>query len=148
KDTRTRNTIKTRQQLSIDLLTEEMKKLGLLKGKTSDLIKKKTYMKYYMHGVGHYLGLDVHDAGRYFSDQAAKNSRPFEPEMVLTVEPGLYIPPDDKSAPAKYRGIGVRIEDDVLVTEDGNLNLTAKVPKDPDEIESIMQKPARSKGTR
>jgi Xaa-Pro aminopeptidase len=63
--------------------------------------------------------------------------------MVLTVEPGLYIPPDDKSAPAKYRGIGVRIEDDVLVTADGNYNLTGSVPKEPDEIESIMQKTAR-----
>jgi Xaa-Pro aminopeptidase len=110
----------------------------LLKGKTSDLVKKKTYMKYYMHGVGHYLGLDVHDAGRYFTDQSARNSRPFAPGMVLTVEPGLYIPPDDKSAPAKYRGIGVRIEDDVLVTADGNRNLTSKVPKEPDEIEALM----------
>jgi Xaa-Pro aminopeptidase len=106
------------------------------------LIRKKSYMKYYMHGVGHYLGLDVHDAGRYFTDQGARNSRPFAPGMVLTVEPGLYIPPDDKSAPAKYRGIGVRIEDDVLVTQEGNRNLTAKVPKHPDEIEALMQKPA------
>lgn len=136
--TKTGNTVKARQEFSIELLTEGMKKLGLLKGKTKDLIKKKAYMKYYMHGVGHYLGIDVHDAGRYFCDQQAKNSRPFAPGMVLTVEPGLYIPPDDKSAPAKYRGIGVRIEDDVLVTKDGNLNLTAKVTKDPDEIEAIM----------
>ena len=80
--------IKQRQDLSIELLTEGMKKLGLLKGKTKDLIKNKKYMKYYMHGVGHYLGLDVHDAGRYFTDQTAKNSRPFAPGMVLTVEPG------------------------------------------------------------
>lgn len=136
--TKTGNTVKKRQELSIELLTEGMKKLGLLKGKTKDLIKKKEYMKYYMHGVGHYLGLDVHDAGRYFTDQGAKNSKPFAPGMVLTVEPGLYIPPDDKSAPSKYRGIGVRIEDDVLVTEDGNLNLTSKVPKDPDGIEALM----------
>ena len=136
--TKVGQTIKGRQELSIELLTEGMKKLGLLKGKTQDLIKKKAYMKYYMHGVGHYLGLDVHDAGRYFTDQAAKNSRPFEPGMVLTVEPGLYIPPDDKSAPAKYRGIGIRIEDDVLVTEVGNRNLTTKVPKNPDEIEALM----------
>jgi len=141
--TKTGNTVKARQELSIELLTEGMKKLGLLKGKTKELIKKKAYMKYYMHGVGHYLGMDVHDAGRYFTDQSAKNSRPFAPGMVLTVEPGLYIPPDDKSAPAKYRGIGVRIEDDVLVTKDGNFNLTAKVPKDPDEIEALMRKPAR-----
>jgi Xaa-Pro aminopeptidase len=141
--TKTGNTVLKRQELSIELLTEGMKKLGLLKGKTKDLIKKKSFMKYYMHGVGHYLGLDVHDAGRYFTDQTAKNSRPFAPGMVLTVEPGLYIPPDDKSAPSKYRGIGIRIEDDVLVTKDGNRNLTAKVPKDLDEIEALMQKPAR-----
>jgi Xaa-Pro aminopeptidase len=132
------NTIKQRQDLSIELLTEGMKKLGLLKGKTKDLIKKKEFMKYYMHGVGHYLGLDVHDAGRYFTEQQAKNSRPFAPGMVLTVEPGLYIPPDDKSAPSKYRGIGIRIEDDVLVTEEGNVNLTAKCPKQAEEIEEIM----------
>lgn len=138
--TKTGNTVKRRQELSIELLTEGMKKLGLLKGNTKDLIKKKSYMKYYMHGVGHYLGLDVHDAGRYFTDQGAKSSKPFAPGMVLTVEPGLYIPPDDKSAPAKYRGIGIRIEDDVLVTKDGNRNLSSKVPKDPDEIEAIMQK--------
>lgn len=141
--TKTGNTVKKRQQLSIELLTEGMKRLGLLKGKSSDLIKKKSYLKYYMHGVGHYLGLDVHDAGRYFTDQTAKNSRPFESGMVLTVEPGLYIPPDDKSAPSKYRGIGVRIEDDVLVTKEGNRNLTSKVPKDPDEIEALMRKAAR-----
>lgn len=70
----------------IELLTEGTKKLGLLKGKTKDLIKNKAYMKYYMHGVGHYLGMDVHDAGRYFTDQTVKNSRPFAPGMVLTVE--------------------------------------------------------------
>ncbi|HKX82829.1 MAG TPA: aminopeptidase P N-terminal domain-containing protein [Pyrinomonadaceae bacterium] len=136
--TKTGNTVKGRQEFSIELLTEGMKKLGLLKGKTKELVKKKQYLKYYMHGVGHYLGLDVHDAGRYFTDQAAKNSRQFAPGMVLTVEPGLYIPPDDKSAPSKYRGIGVRIEDDVLVTKEGNFNLTSKVPKDPDEIEALM----------
>lgn len=132
------NTVKQRQDLSIELLTEGMKQLGLLKGKTKDLIKNKKFMKYYMHGVGHYLGLDVHDAGRYFTDQTAKNSRPFAPGMVLTVEPGLYIPPDDKDAPGKYRGIGIRIEDDIVVTEDGNFNLTDKVPKDADAIEELM----------
>ncbi len=131
-------TVKDRQDLSIELLTEGMKKLGLLKGKTKDLIKKGAYMKYYMHGVGHYIGLDVHDAGRYFTEQKARFSRPFEPGMVLTVEPGLYIPADDRTAPAKYRGIGVRIEDDVLVTDDGNVNLTVGVPKDADAIEEIM----------
>ena len=133
-------TVKERQNLSIEMLTEGMKKLGLLKGKTKDLIKKKAYEKYYMHGVGHYLGLDVHDAGRYFSDHVAKNSRPFAAGMVLTVEPGLYIPANDKSAPSKYRGIGIRIEDDILVTESGNINLTAKCPKHAEEIEELMNK--------
>ena len=137
------NTHQKRQEYSIELLTEGMKQLGLLKGKTQELIKKKAYLKYYMHGVGHWLGLDVHDAGRYYTDQQASQSRPYAPGMALTVEPGLYIPPNDKSAPAKYRGIGIRIEDDVVVTKDGNLNLTAGVTKDPDEIEAIMQKPAR-----
>ncbi len=134
----TGTTIKQRQDLSIEMLTEGMKKIGLLKGATKTLLKKKAYMKYYMHGLGHYIGMDVHDAGRYFTDQKAKKSRPFEPGMVLTVEPGIYVPPDDKSAPAKYRGIGIRIEDDVLVTETGNKNLTTKVPKEIDEIEALM----------
>jgi Xaa-Pro aminopeptidase len=138
--TRKGMTVKKRQELSIELLTEGMKQLGLLKGKTKDLIKKKAYEKYYMHGVGHYLGLDVHDAGRYFADHQAKESRPFAPGMVLTVEPGIYVPADAKDAPAKYRGIGVRIEDDVLVTEDGNVNLTAKCPKQAEEIEELMNK--------
>ncbi|MFL6374913.1 MAG: M24 family metallopeptidase, partial [Pyrinomonadaceae bacterium] len=136
----TGNTVKARHEYSIELLTEGMKKIGLLKGQTKDLIKEKAYMRYYMHGVGHYLGLDVHDAGRYFVDQKAKNSRPFAPGMCLTVEPGIYVPPDDKDAPAKYRGIGIRIEDDVLVTENGNVNLTRKVPKEPEEIEALMAK--------
>ncbi len=136
--TKVGTTIKERQKLSIEMLTEGMKHLGLLKGKTKDLIKKKAYEKYYMHGVGHYLGLDTHDAGRYFTDHKAKDSRPFAPGMVLTVEPGIYIPPDDKSAPSKYRGIGVRIEDDVLVTADGNVNLTASCPKHAEEIEELM----------
>lgn len=133
-------TIKQRQDLSIEMLTEGMKKLGLLKGATKTLIKKKKYEQYYMHGVGHYIGMDVHDAGRYFTDQGASDSRPFEPGMVLTVEPGIYVPPDDKSAPEKYRGIGIRIEDDVLVTEDGNRNLTTRVPKHADEIEALMNR--------
>jgi Xaa-Pro aminopeptidase len=90
--------------------------------------------------LGHYLGLDVHDAGKYFTDAKAKNSRPFDAGVVLTVEPGIYVSPNDKNAPAKYRGIGIRIEDDVLVTADGNINLTRNVPKHPDEIEEIMAK--------
>ena len=139
----TGTTVQERQDLSIELLTEGMKKLKLLKGRTKTLIKEKKYMQYYMHGVGHYIGMDVHDAGRYFEDQKAKKSRPFAPGMVLTVEPGIYVPSDAKNAPVKYRGIGVRIEDDVLVTEDGNRNLTSKVPKETEEIEALMNKGKR-----
>lgn len=140
KATRVGFTVQQRQELSIELLTEGMKKLGLLKGSTKKLIKEKAYERYYMHGVGHYLGLDVHDAGRYFLDQQATISRPFEPGMVLTVEPGIYIQPDDKEAPEKYRGVGVRIEDDVLITKEGNEVLTWKVPKQAEEIEELMNK--------
>jgi Xaa-Pro aminopeptidase len=139
----TGTTVQERQDLSIELLTEGMKKLKLLKGSTKKLIKDKKYMQYYMHGVGHYIGMDVHDAGRYYTDQQSKNSRPFAPGMVLTVEPGIYVPPDARDAPAKYRGIGIRIEDDVLVTEDGNRNLTSKVPKEIEEIEALMNKGKR-----
>ncbi len=138
KATVTGTTILERQNLSIELLTEGMKKLGLLKGATKTLIKNKKYLPYYMHGVGHYIGMDVHDAGRYFDDQKAKQSRAFAPGMVLTVEPGIYVPADDKNAPPKFRGMGIRIEDDVLVTEDGNRNFTTKVPKEIDEIEALM----------
>jgi len=134
----TGTTIKQRQDLSIEMLTEGMKKVGLLKGAVKTLIRKKSYLKYYMHGVGHYIGMDVHDAGRYFTDQKSKNSRPFQPGMVLTAEPGIYVPPDDRSAPAKYRGMGIRIEDDVLVTQGGNRILTTKVPKEIEEIEALM----------
>jgi Xaa-Pro aminopeptidase len=136
-----------RQQLAVEMLTEGMVRIGLLKGKPKDLIRKKTYLKYYMHGLGHYLGLDVHDAGRYFSDNYVKNSRPFEAGMVLTVEPGIYVPADDKTAPPKYRGIGIRVEDDVLITKEGNINLTSKVPKEREEIEELMNsKKAKAAG--
>jgi Xaa-Pro aminopeptidase len=127
-----------RQTLAIEMLTEGMVRIGLLKGNPKDLIKQKTYLKYFMHGLGHYLGLDVHDAGRYFSDNQVKNSRPFAAGTVLTVEPGIYVPANDMTAPEKFRGIGIRIEDDVLVTADGFRNLTSKVPKEAEEIEELM----------
>jgi Xaa-Pro aminopeptidase len=128
---------------SIELLTEGMVELGLLKGDPKKLIEEKKYMQFYMHNLGHYLGIDVHDAGRYYFNG---ESRAAEAGMVMTIEPGLYISPDtsripegfNKDIPAKYLGIGVRIEDDVLVTENGSRVLTHRVPKDADEIESLM----------
>jgi Xaa-Pro aminopeptidase len=120
---------------SIEMLTEGMVRLGLLKGEPESLIKEEKYMQFYMHGLGHFLGIDVHDVGRYFTDG---ESRPLEPGMVMTVEPGIYISPNTKDIPEKYLGIGVRIEDDVLVTEDGPRVLSNKVPKDAGEIETLM----------
>lgn len=123
------------KQHSIEVLTEGMVELGLLKGKPEELIKEKKYEKFYMHGLGHMLGIDVHDVGRYYYGQ---ESRALEPGVVMTVEPGIYVAPDTKDVPEKYLGIGVRIEDDVLCTNDGPKVLTTKVPKHPEEIESLM----------
>ena len=120
---------------SIEMLTEGMVRLGLLKGKTEELIKEEKYKQFYMHGLGHLLGIDVHDVGRYYYD---KQSRALEPGMVMTVEPGLYIAPNTKDIPEQYLGIGIRIEDDVLVTQNGPRVLTSKVPKLPEEIEALM----------
>ena len=99
------------------------------------LIETERFKRYYMHGTGHWLGIDVHDVGSYV---AQGDSRPTEPGMVQTVEPGLYVPPDDEQAPERYRGIGIRIEDDVLCTEDGYRVLTAGAPKAVDEIEALV----------
>ena len=122
---------------SIEMLTEGMVRLGLLQGKPEELIKEEKYKQFYMHGLGHFLGIDVHDVGRYYSDG---ESRPLEPGMVMTVEPGIYVSPNTKDIPEKYLGIGVRIEDDVLVTENGPRVLSSKVPKDAKEIEALMAK--------
>jgi Xaa-Pro aminopeptidase len=123
------------KQHSIEVLTEGMVELGLLEGKTEELIKDKRYEKFYMHGLGHMLGIDVHDVGRYYFGQ---ESRALEPGVVMTVEPGIYIAPDSEGVPDQYRGIGVRIEDDVLCTSNGPRVLTTKVPKQAEEIEALM----------
>jgi Xaa-Pro aminopeptidase len=123
------------KQHSIEVLTEGLVRLGLLQGKPEDLIKQKEYEQFYMHGLGHMLGIDVHDVGRYYFDQ---ESRALEPGVVMTVEPGIYISPETKDIPEQYLGIGVRIEDDVLCTEKGPRVLTTKVPKQPEEIEALM----------
>lgn len=122
---------------SVRLLTQSMVRLGLLKGDPEELIREKKYEQFYMHGLGHMLGIDVHDVGIYYYD---KQSRPLEPGVVMTVEPGLYISPNTKDVPEQYLGIGVRIEDDVLCTSNGPRVLTTNVPKQPDEIEKVMAK--------
>jgi Xaa-Pro aminopeptidase len=122
---------------SVEMLTEGMVKLGLLKGEPAELIKQEKYKQFYMHGLGHLLGIDVHDVGIYYYD---KQSRALEPGVVMTVEPGIYISPDTKGIPEQYLGIGVRIEDDVLCTADGPRVLTTGVPKDAGEIEALIAK--------
>jgi Xaa-Pro aminopeptidase len=114
-------------------LTQGMIDLGLLEGAVQDRIDDQTFKKFYMHGTSHWLGLDVHDVGAYTRDGKA---RPLAPGMVITVEPGLSIGADAE-APAALRGIGVRIEDDVLITDGGNEVLTAACPKEIEELEAI-----------
>ena len=121
----------TRQILRIKV--EGLVALGILQGDVDQLIEDKAYHPFFMHGLSHWLGLDVHDVGAY----GVERDRTLEVGMVLTIEPGLYIAPD-ADVPQQYRGIGIRIEDDIVITENGNENLTALVVKDADEIESLM----------
>jgi Xaa-Pro aminopeptidase len=120
---------------AVQVLTEGLVELGLLKGEVDKLIEEKTYRKYYMHRSGHWLGLDVHDVGAYKVDE---QWRILEPGMVLTVEPGLYLAETTKGVTKRFHNIGVRIEDDVLVTAEGCRVLSAALPKAVDEIEAMM----------
>jgi len=130
------NSMRSVHQVTVRVLTAGMVRLGLLSGDVDDLIAEETFKRYYMHGTSHWLGLDVHDVGAYFKDG---DSRALEPGMVLTIEPGIYVAEDDDEAPEAYRGIGIRIEDDVLVTEGGNLVLTAAAPKSIADVEATVQ---------
>ncbi|MRT58690.1 Xaa-Pro aminopeptidase [Enterobacteriaceae bacterium RIT693] len=117
----------------VRIMVKGLVKLGILKGEVDHLIANNAHRAFFMHGLSHWLGLDVHDVGFYGPDK----SRVLEPGMVITVEPGLYIAPD-ADVPAQYRGIGIRIEDDIVITNDGNENLTASVVKSADDIEALM----------
>ena len=107
-----------------------LRKLKLLPNDLNKVIENKLYQEFFMHKTGHWLGLDVHDVGEY-------ENVTFVPGMVITVEPGIYINSSNKNVPKKWRGIGIRIEDDVLVTKKGNQVLTKKLPKKKDEIELL-----------
>ncbi|MAY41784.1 MULTISPECIES: Xaa-Pro aminopeptidase [unclassified Neptuniibacter] len=120
---------------SVKVLTQGLIDLGLLTGSLEDEITAGGYRDFYMHRIGHWLGMDVHDVGDYKVDG---EWRPLQPGMVMTVEPGLYIAPDNEAVDARWRGIGIRIEDDVLITETGCEILTASVPKEIEEIEALM----------
>ncbi|HAF88090.1 MAG TPA: Xaa-Pro aminopeptidase [Legionellales bacterium] len=123
------------QETIVNVLTEGLVALNILQGRVDELIAQHAYRPYYMHGSGHWLGLDVHDSGSY---QAEGSSRVLEPGMVLTVEPGLYLPAHLDIA-AKWADIGVRIEDDILVTHDGYENLTQALPVQPQDIEGLIR---------
>ncbi len=126
---------KTLNDLCNRMLTEGMVRLGILNGEPEKLIEEKKHKKYYPHGLGHWLGMDVHDVGAY---TRADQSRPLSAGNVLTIEPGLYIRPDDLEAPERFRGLGVRIEDDVLVTEGDPDVLTASIPKEIADVEAAV----------
>ncbi|GAB2564450.1 aminopeptidase P N-terminal domain-containing protein [Dyella jejuensis] len=121
--------------VAVHVITEGLCALGLLKGEPAEVLAQGAYKRFFPAKTSHWLGLDVHDVGDYRVDG---EPRMLEPGMVLTVEPGIYIATDDTSVPEAWRGIGIRIEDDVAVTRDGNEVLTAGVPKDPQILESLL----------
>ena len=118
-----------------EVLTQGLIDLGVLSGELSDLIEQRAFGPFFMHGTSHWLGMDVHDVGRY---REGEQSVELRPGMVLTVEPGLYFAPGIRGVPRRLRGIGVRIEDDVLVTRDGYRVLSGAIPKQPDDLEAIV----------
>ncbi len=120
----------------LEVLCRGLLDLGLLSGSLDEVLDTRSYRRYYMHRTSHWLGADVHDVGRYALPDGA--ARPLEPSMVLTVEPGLYVAEDDEQAPAELRGTGIRIEDDVWVTDTGAEVLTAGVPKDVAALEALV----------
>ncbi len=124
-------------QKSIDFLTDGLIRIGLLKGKKQKLVKKRAYEEFYMYRVGHMLGLDVHDVNCVH--QPNGDFKTFQPGMVMTIEPGIYVAADSEKGNPKYRGIGVRIEDDILVTESGCEVLTDSVPKEIDAVEQFVR---------
>ena len=130
--TRPGATLEQIDETALNVIVDGLMKLGLLTEDRQKIIDEQLYRPFYMHRTSHWLGMDVHDVGAYFRDHAP---RPLEPGMVITVEPGIYIAPGNASVPPAFRGIGVRIEDDVLITPDGHLNLTADIPKSVSEIE-------------
>lgn len=125
----------TAQEVITKIITQGLIDVGLLKGKLKDLLAKKAYSPFYMHQSGHWLGLDVHDTGRY---KVNGKWRALQPGMVLTVEPGIYISADIPNVPKRWHNIGIRIEDDVLVTAKGHQILSERLPKKIADIEALM----------
>ena len=129
------NSYKEPHHVAVRIMVQGLLDLGLMQGNLEEIIQKESFRQFYMHGTGHWLGMDVHDVGSY---KVEGDWRTYEEGMVVTVEPGLYIAPDDETVDAKWRGIGIRIEDDVAVTKNGPRVLTAAVVKSVEEIETLM----------
>jgi Xaa-Pro aminopeptidase len=119
---------------AIEVLTDGMLSLGLLKGNHEELVRSNAFRRFYPHNTGHWLGMDVHDVGLY-----TRNGEPrkLEAGMCFTIEPGFYVQPTDRDAPAEFRDIGIRIEDDILITATGHEVLTADAPKSRADIEAL-----------
>jgi len=131
------NSYKEPHNVAVRILVQGLLDLGIMQGDLEEIIQTESFRQFYMHGTGHWLGMDVHDVGTY---KANGEWRAYEEGMVVTVEPGLYIAPDDETVDVKWRGIGIRIEDDVVATKNGPLVLTAKVVKTVADIEALMAK--------
>lgn len=131
------NSYKEPHNVAVRILVQGLLDLGIMQGDLEEIIQTESFRQFYMHGTGHWLGMDVHDVGTY---KANGEWRAYEEGMVVTVEPGLYIAPDDETVDVKWRGIGIRIEDDVVATKNGPLVLTAKVVKTVEDIEALMAK--------
>lgn len=126
---------------AVQILTKGLVRLGILHGEVDELIASEAYKPFFMHKTGHWLGLDVHDVGQY---KVNGEWRPLEPGMVLTIEPGLYVAAESAGVPSEYWNIGIRIEDDVVVTATGHEVLTSGVPKEVNAIEALMQQPVNA----
>lgn len=131
------NSYKEPHNVAVKILVQGLLDLGIMQGDLEEIIETESYRQFYMHGTGHWLGMDVHDVGTY---KHGEDWRVYEEGMVVTVEPGLYIAPDDETVDVKWRGIGIRIEDDVVATSNGPLVLTKNVVKSIEDIEALMAK--------
>lgn len=129
------NSYKEPHNVAVKILVQGLLDLGIMQGDLEQIIASEHYRQFYMHGTGHWLGMDVHDVGSYKQNGKWRN---YEEGMVVTIEPGLYIAPDDSTVDEKWRGIGIRIEDDVVVTKNGPLVLTKNVVKTVEDIEALM----------
>jgi Xaa-Pro aminopeptidase len=123
-------------EATLRALVQGMLQVGLLQGSLDQVLETKSFQRYYMHRTSHYLGMDVHDVGRYY---VAGSPRPLEAGVVITVEPGLYVAESDQLAPERFRGIGIRIEDDVLIEAQGARVLSASIPKTIDDVEQACR---------